>query len=119
MQLSPKQQIYVRIMEEILPYLRNLQTHSLWRRISYGAYFAELELVHNVGRCVANSELTKADVYWLNAQAQLYVNRGRKDLPFYGTVCALLDQLGDLVPTELKLDMTWKGSGIASALSTE
>ena len=112
MQLSPKQRIYVRILEEILPYIRNLQTHSFWRRIRYGSFFAELELVHNVGSCVANAEFTKADVYWLNSQAQLYVRQGRRDLPFYESICDELDQLGCLVPAELRAELTWNGSGI-------
>jgi hypothetical protein len=115
MELSEKQQIYIRIMEEILPYIRNLQSHSFWRRLLYGAYFAELEIVHNAGRCIARPEFTKADVYWLNSQARLYINQGRKDFPFYGTVCGLLNQLVRLVPPELRTELTWEEAEVKSA----
>ncbi len=102
---SPKQKIYIRIMEEILPYMRNIQTHSRWRRLCYGCFFAELELVHNLGRCVASAEFTMSDVYWLNSQARVYLKQGRKDLPFYDTICSLLEDLRLLVPAEMKVHL--------------
>lgn len=106
MEPSKKQAIYVRIMEEVLPYLRNLQTHSFWRRLRYGNFYAELELVHNLGRCVSNPDFTQADAFWVATQGRLYVQQGRRDLPFYETVCGLIRELDQMVPFEMRKNLS-------------
>jgi hypothetical protein len=82
--------------------LRNLQTHSEPQGTGYGAFYSELELVHNLASCLVVPEFGEADAYRLRGQGLAYVKNGRHDLPFYQSVCALLAEVAAIMPEELK-----------------
>lgn len=102
MSLSKKQEIYLQIMDQILPYMRNVQRHSSYRRLRAGSFFAELELVHNLSRCLACAEFTETDGFWLGSQGRQYIQTGRRELPFYDRVRELIRELDALLPTEIR-----------------
>ena len=107
--MSRKQEVYVEIMDVILPYMRNIQRDNLIRRIAHGTFYPELELVHNLGRGLLNEAWTQHDVRWINTQARIYIERGNKTLPFYPKVCSCIIELVDMVPEDLKYLLNWCG----------
>jgi hypothetical protein len=109
MNISEKQKLYLDILEMVLPYLRNVETHGFWRRIRYGRFYAETELVHNLPRILVSPEVEIYDVHWLNTQARMYVSKGRRDFPFYIAICERLKKLFAMVPVELRGELLWKG----------
>lgn len=107
---SRKQELYLRIFDMILPFLRNIQRQSALQRMKLGAFYDEVELVHNLPRCLTVSEMTEYDVYWLNTQARMFVERGgNKAHGFYDDIVACLTELVAMVPPHLKHLMTWQG----------
>lgn len=115
MYLSKKQELYLEILERILPSVRNLETHpylyrAIWYPIRFGSFFPELELVHNLHRCLIYPEFQKRDIWWLNCQARNYVQEGRKrNRPHYSMICSLIEELLLIVPEELRSELTWLG----------
>jgi hypothetical protein len=110
MEPSKKQLLYLEITERILPFLRNIQTHSLWRRMLYGNFFAELELVHNLPRCLVYPEFREADIWWLNCQAKIYIREcANRKCPSYEAICGVIAEIFLLVPQELKEKLNWSG----------
>jgi hypothetical protein len=112
--LSRKQELYLDILEKLLPAVRNVQTHSTWQRFKRGPLYLEAELVHNLSRRLLTPEFTEQDVHWLNSQARMYATRGRADKnEFYEAIVADITELCTLVPEKLKAQLfwTWKGPG--------
>ena len=110
MNLSRKQELYLDIMEKLLPAVRNVQTHSAWQRFKYGPLYLETELVHNLPRRLLTPEFTEQDVHWLNSQGRMYVLRGRAGKnEFYESIVADIGELFKLVPEQLKSHLIWKG----------
>jgi hypothetical protein len=110
MSLSRKQELYLDIMEKLLPWVRNVQTHSGWQRFKRGSLYLEAELVHNLPRRLLTAEFTEQDVHWLNSQGRMYVLRGRADKnEFYEAVVADIAELFKLVPENLRTQLIWKG----------
>lgn len=68
MKLTKKQEEYINLCELIVPYLRNIQTYSVFKRLSYGSIYRELELIHNLHRLIVDPEITDADIHWFNSQ---------------------------------------------------
>lgn len=104
MTTSRKQEIYGEILERILPYARNVQTWTFLRRVRTNLY-AELELVHNLGRIVTYPEIRDADIFWLNTQGYNYVCQCRIDSRKHvsaESIMALLKELANLVPSEVR-----------------
>lgn len=102
MQPNRKQEIYIQIMEMVLPYLRNLEKNSTSHQPNCGTFYAELELIHNLARCLACPEFTKNDGFWVATQGVIYIKRGRRDIPFYEFVCELIREIDGMVPTEMR-----------------
>lgn len=63
MNLTRKQELYLDIMEMLLPAGRNVQTHSTWQRLKNGSLYLETELVHNLPRRLLTPEFTEQDVH--------------------------------------------------------
>jgi hypothetical protein len=115
--MSKKQQLYCEILECILPFIRNIQTHSSWDRWRYGAFYPEMELVHNMHRIVIFPEFTEHDIYWLNSQARIFVNRGNNPVHgFYEPIVAIIAELFSMVPEPLKQKLTWRGPELNSCI---
>ena len=108
--LTRKQKIYYEILERMLPFMRNIQTHSAWRRLRYGAFYPEMELVHNMHRLLVLPDFTEHDIHWLNSQARIFVKHGNNPVHgFYEPITAFIAELFTLVPAELRQKLTWDG----------
>lgn len=106
--LSEKQRIYLEILKGILPYVRNVETWGLWRRLRFGNAYPEAELVHNLPRCLEEPTFGREDIWWLNAQARNYC-QGAADRPCKAEVTRLVRNLFYLVPSELREQLKWDG----------
>lgn len=109
MNISEKQKLYLDILEMVLPYLRGVQTHGFFRRIRYGRFYAESELVHNLPRLILNPEILADDIHWLNTQAKIFYDSGRLDFPFRCAICEDIEKLFKLVPKDLQPMLKWNG----------
>src|SRR5579862_6587961 len=108
--MSRKQKIYLEILECILPFMRNLQTHSAWHRFRYGPFYPEMELVHNLHRILIYPEFREHDIHWLNSQARIFFKDGNNPVhAFYEHIITLIAELFTLVPESLKVKLTWDG----------
>ena len=108
--MTRKQQLYIEILEMMLPFMRNIQTHSAWRRFRYGSFYPEMELVHNLHRILVLPEFTEYDVHWLNSQARIFCKHGNNPIhSFYDSVVACIAELFSLVPESLKDKLVWPG----------
>lgn len=101
--MSEKQEIYLEICGILMPFMRNVKTHSWWRRLSYGAFYHELELLHNIHRLLVNPDFEEQDLHWLNSQALLFVrSKVNKTHRAHDVVVRLIFDLISLVPKELR-----------------
>ena len=108
--LSRKQTLYLEILERLLPFLRNIQTHSSWRRFRYGPFYPEAELVHNLPRLLVHPEFTEYDIHWLNYQARIFTKDGNNPIHgFYDPIIAIIAELFSLVPESLEANLKWQG----------
>ena len=108
--LTRKQILYLKILERILPFMRNIQTHSSWHRFRYAAFYPETELVHNLPRLLMLPEFTEYDVYWLNSQSRIFAKDGDNPIHgFYEPIMANIAELFSLVPESLKAKLQWEG----------
>jgi hypothetical protein len=108
--MSRKQKIYVEILEQILPFMRNIQRHSAWQRFKYGSFYPEMELVHNMQRILVYPEFTEYDIHWLNSQARIFYKGGNnKAHGLYDSILELIRELFTLVPETLKEKLIWDG----------
>jgi hypothetical protein len=108
--MTRKQNIYFEILEMMLPAIRNTQRHSAWRRFRYGSFYPELELVHNLHRILIYPEFAEHDIYWMNAQARIFVERGNNPAhALHGPITVLIRELFTLVPEPLRKKLTWSG----------
>ena len=108
--MSRKQELYIRILERLLPFVRNIQTHSAWRRFSYGSFYPEMELVHNMHRILVESDFTQHDIHWLNSQAQIFFKNGNNPVHgFYESIIDDIAELFTLVPESMRDQLIWNG----------
>jgi hypothetical protein len=108
--LSRKQQIYVDIIDALLPFARNVETWPRWRRIFRVSLFPELELIHNIPPLLRASDIQIYDVHWLNTQARSYVSACQASERVSGDyiqdqICELIS----LVPDHLRSELLWSG----------
>lgn len=108
--LSEKQVIYLRILELILPHIRNVEASRLHGSISpaNAGVLLEAELIHNLPIHCRWPEMRREDVFWLNSEAREFVERGRQaGVATYDHVYAAIAQLFDLVPPDLQASLEW------------
>jgi hypothetical protein len=109
MDISEKQKLYLNILERVLPYARNLEPHEPKQRVTHGTFYPELELVHNLPRLLVCPDFQEFDVHWLNTQAKIFFDQGRKDYPFRDAILDDLRTLFRILPDALKLKLRWTG----------
>jgi len=109
MEISEKQRRYLNILEWVLPYARSLETHTFIRRIRDGTFYPELELVHNLPRLLVVPEFQEFDVHWLNTQARIFFDRGRKDYPCRAAILDELKALFAILPDTYRSQLRWSG----------
>lgn len=90
--------------------MRNIQRCSAWRRATFGSFYLEMELVHNLPPCLVNAEFSQEDVFWLNTQARMFVEGGGNRIHgFYDDITSCISEVIALVPESLKSNLTWSG----------
>lgn len=118
MKLNGKIEIYLEIMRVILPYVRNENSKSGWKRLLMRDVYPELELVHNIPPLMRGGEVSETDVYWINVQAKNYADScERTPRAFCDIVLCCIEDLVVLVPTELRCQLSWKGPSSSEALA--
>jgi len=102
--------MYLKILGVILPLFRNIHQQHWWHRIKAPSFFLDAELVHNLPECLVHAEFTKADIWWMNTQARLFVENGDESkCAFYGEFVKLITELFSLVPDNLQGELSWSG----------
>jgi hypothetical protein len=114
MEMSEKQLLYLRLLDIILPYIRNMETRSLWNRLTFRSLYEEAELVHNISRCIRNRDFSHEDIYWLNIQAKNYCEYATKR-PLHGIVVGIVNEIIGLIPPELRKDLEWSGPRLVAS----
>jgi len=104
-ELSRKQEIYLEIYGRVLPLLRNMQTHSVMKRLTYGSFYDELELVHNMHDLVVNFYFSEFDVHWINSQGLPFILKKDKRYGIRKVIARLIVELIELLPPDLKKDV--------------
>ena len=74
-----------------------------------GSFYPELELVHNLPRILIYPDFQEQDVHWLNTQAKIFFDKGRKDYPFRDLILDDLRTLFRLLPDNFKAELRWPG----------
>ena len=106
--LSEKQRIYLDILSRILPYVRNVETWNVFRRVRFGGALPEAELVHNLPRCMLEPDFGREDIWWLNVQARSYCE-GSTERPFHAAVAKAVCDLIVLMPAASREQLEWSG----------
>ncbi|MBI0133452.1 hypothetical protein [Snodgrassella sp. W8132] len=105
-----KREIYIEMLYWALPYIRNLQTHSMLRKAMDKSCYLEAQLVHNLPLKLLNSDFNESDVHFLNYQAKYYFeNCNNRISPNYNIHIECIKKLFKLVPDELKEILEWSG----------
>jgi len=109
--MSPKQEIYREFLRTTLPYIRNMQSLSFWRRWLRRrdrAVYEEAELIHNLWPSLFEPEFTDHDIWFLNSQAENYFREAHFS-PLYPQHVALIRELFALVPEDFRSRLRWAG----------
>ena len=101
MKPSPKQRIYIEIMETVLPACRSLKDLEAIGSMA-GGVVLEADLLHNLPCRLIEPDFGEADLHWLNVDALSYVRQaaGQKR-QLYGLLCDMIAELFSLVPQEM------------------
>ncbi len=106
---SPKQRIYLEILEVVLPLCRSAES-LLAVGSKGGGFILEADLLHNVPPRLLEPEFDEADLHWLNVDARSYVRQAAGQGCFlYEPLCAQIAELFTLVPEDLKPRLKWDG----------
>lgn len=106
--MSPKQDLYLDLLRIVLPFLRNRETWSIWNRIRFGSAYPEAELIHNLPRCLRDSDFGREDLWRLNVQARNYLKPGARNT-LEGPVQAIVKEIFQLVPPDQQGLLVWPG----------
>ena len=99
---SAKQEIYLSILRSVLPYARNLQTHSWWRKFRQASWYWEMELLQDIWRVLEWEDVREEDVRWINVQCKLYAEACARGQTKLGNgLLRVIRELIELVPEEL------------------
>ena len=106
--MSPKQEIYREFLRTTLPYIRDRQSLSFWRRWGDASVYEEAELIHNLWPSLFEAEFTDHDFWFLNAQTESYYRRASSS-PLYAQHVALIRELFTIVPIRFRSQLRWSG----------
>ncbi|PHI30899.1 hypothetical protein [Budvicia aquatica] len=105
-----KNEVYVRMLALVLPYIRNIQTLSKKEKSEDESCYFEAELVHNLVYTILEKEFKEHDIYFLNNQARFYFEKCSSDLsPNYEQHIKYIKYLFDIVPEDLSQKLIWAG----------
>ncbi|MDE9557579.1 hypothetical protein KKJ06_19675 [Xenorhabdus bovienii] len=102
--------IYSNMLCKSLSYIRNVQTHSCFRKAFDKSCYMEAELLHNIVTSLTEEEMTEHDVFFLNNHARFYLENARdKECANYHSHEDDIKKLFSIVPDHLKNQLEWLG----------
>ncbi|MXJ81341.1 zinc ABC transporter substrate-binding protein [Klebsiella michiganensis] len=105
-----KNEIYVKMLSLVLPYIRNVQSLDKKEKGRDVSCYFEAELVHNLTHSLLISDFVDHDLWFLNNQAKYYFEKCSEDIsPNYSQNVKYIALLFKMVPDELKPKLQWKG----------
>lgn len=105
-----KLEIYVKMFELILPYVRSIQSQNARVKSQDLSCFFEAELIHNLPKSLLEKNITEHDIWFLNSQAKYYFQQCNDEIsPNYNQNIKYIKELFKIVPEELKPKLLWPG----------
>jgi len=105
-----KLEIYVKMFELILPYVRSIQSQNAGAKSRDLSCFFETELIHNLPKSLLDENITEHDVWFLNNQARYYYQNCNDEIsPNYNQNIKYVKELFKIIPDELKPKLLWQG----------
>ncbi|OKP00296.1 hypothetical protein [Xenorhabdus eapokensis] len=102
--------IYSNMLNKSLSYIRNVQTHSCFRKAFDKSCYMEAELLHNIVISLTDEEMTLHDIFFLNNHARFYLeNTNDKECANYYSHQDDIKKLFSIVPEYLKNQLEWQG----------
>jgi hypothetical protein len=118
-ELSPKQALYLEMLDCAAPFIRNglsnLKSTRMTRltfipRKEVEPYYEVSELVHSMTMLIQNPEFDQADLWFLNHHARKFYEKGdvEGNMP-YTRLIGLIHSLISLMPKNLRYHLEWDG----------
>ncbi|NIG77540.1 zinc ABC transporter substrate-binding protein [Klebsiella sp. Ap-873] len=105
-----KNELYVKMLELALPYIRNLLQLERKEKILNLSCYLEAEFVHNLTVTILDKNFTDHDIWFLNHQAKAYFEKCNEDIsPNYNQNIMYIKELFSIVPNDLKSKLIWVG----------
>ncbi|HGN0066533.1 TPA: hypothetical protein ACKRHG_003470 [Proteus mirabilis] len=102
--------IYSNMLWKSLSYIRNVQTHSCFRKAFDKSCYMEAELLHNIVISLPEEEMTEHDIFFFNSHARFYLeNADKRKCTNYFSHEDDIKRLFSLVPEHLKEKLEWNG----------
>lgn len=99
--ISERHRCYIKILEVILPCVRNVECSCPELEEELHALHYEIELVHNIPYLLLQEGYSAHDVRWLRSQADPYLGNS-SDGPFYDQVTDSIKRIEQSLPPDLK-----------------
>lgn len=108
--MSEKQIIYQEILKRGLPSMRLIFSLGADAHELKQALRAELEFFHNLPTSILEPTFVAHDIWFLNNQAKsFFSNPAAQSSPNYHLYAELIRKCFDLLPAELRDQITWPG----------
>ena len=105
-----KNEIYLDILSSSLPYLRNIATHSLFRRMKDRSVYYETQLIHSFYLLLAKEHFEGGDIHFLNYHCKDYFDNCNQNISMlYDSNIEKISKLFFIVPEKLKCQLIWNG----------
>lgn len=102
--------IYIKMLELILPYVRCVQTWSKKERANDRSCYYDVELIHNLAGTLKEPGFEMQDIWFLNNQARVYFENCNENIsPNYNQNLIYIKELFSIVPLALRCELTWEG----------
>ena len=115
--MTRKQELYIMLIKAGFVFIRNQQSLCLnpwwrvppwrWRKRGRGSYLVA-QFLHNIPDLVFESEFSKRDIRFLNS-AKAFFEQAEPSSFMYGTFFSPVRQIFNLVPENLKNQLSWAG----------
>lgn len=105
-----KSEIYIQMLNLVLPYVRNIQLKNAWVKARDMSCYLETELIHNLPKSILEQDMMEHDLWFLNNQAKYYFEKSSEDIsPNYNQHIEYIKLLFKMVPENLKCKLQWQG----------
>lgn len=100
--------VYLNMLKLALPYIRNIQTHRLFRKATDRYCYYEAELVHHLTKSLLNNEIEEHDIHFLNNQAKYDTDNCNARISLnYDSQVNYIKCLFIMVPADLHGKLNW------------